>query len=125
MIGAIATALIARGLPEKAAKPLIFAGLAIAILVLSLGLKCAYDRSVIRNHTNAQEAATAKADRKADATAADQRRVDDARLSQETQQLEKAQTNATTDTDRRLAKHRCLRAQQEARRLGKQPPTCG
>lgn len=98
---------------------------AIVALVIGVGVaKCAYDNSVIEHHEAGQTASNAKADRKADTRSAEQRRADDSRLTQETQQLERAQANAKTDLDRRLARHRCLRQQQAARSSGSKPPAC-
>ena len=109
---------------EKVARIIAYAGLIILIVGVLGTAKCAYDRKLIKGHDAEVVAATAKADRKADTKAADQRRVDDARITQESTQLEKVQANATTDTDRRLARFRCLRAQQQARAGGKPSPTC-
>lgn len=108
----------------KFAKPLIWIAFALLILAALWGGKCAYDKNVVATHDARQDAASAKADKKADDNAADQRRVDDARLSQEAQQLKGAQNGATSDLDRRLAFQRCLRLQQSARSNGKQPPAC-
>jgi hypothetical protein len=109
---------------EKFAKPVVFAVLGLLLVAALWGGKCAYDKSVIEKHDAKQEAATAKADRKADTTAAIQRRADDARIVQETHELKEAQNGATNDLDRRLAFQRCLRLQQAARRDAKQPPSC-
>ena len=110
---------------EKASKVITLIGLALLLLVMMAGAKCAYDSSVIERHEARQDAANAKADRKADAKAAEQRRADDSRIAQEGGQLEKVQSNANTPVDRRLARHRCLRLQQAARAAGRQPPACG
>lgn len=112
------------GISPRAAKFGLIAALVVAA-ILGLGIgKCSYDRSVVKNANAGQEAATAKADRRADTKAAEQRRADDGRLAQETRQLERAQSNAKTDVERRLARHRCLRAQQAARAGGREPPAC-
>lgn len=102
-------------------------GALVALLVLGLGIaKCSYDRSIISAHDAKQVAATAKADRKADAKAADERRTDDTRLSAETQALNQVETAHATDDPRtrRIARQRCLRDQQAARASGGEPPTC-
>lgn len=123
MMGLIALAL-KFGVPPKFAKAAVIAALfALVIAFFALG-KCAYDKSIISRHEVKQEAATAKADRKADTHAAEQRRADDSRLTQEADQLKKVQDNAKTDTDRRLARHRCIRLQQAARRDSKLAPAC-
>lgn len=113
------------GIPSKFAKPAIIAAI-IALAVLALGLgKCAYDRSIINAHEAKQDAANSKADRKADAAAAEQRRADDARLQTETQEVNHAVEKAGNDpVARRNAYYACVRAQQLARAKRQQPPTC-
>ena len=124
-MGSLIAFLLAKGVSERFARPLAYLAVAIALGGL-LGLaKWGYDRSVIRKYEAPREAAIARADRKADAVVAITRRADDARLVQETTQLKKVEANAHTVTDRRLARHRCLRLQQAARRERRKPPTCG
>lgn len=124
MMGSIIGWLIAKGLSERLARVVAIGGLLALLAGAMGGVKCAYDRRLIDNHEARREAASAKADRKADAKAAVQRRADDARIAQEQVQLERVQANATSDMDRRLARHRCLRLQQAARRERRQPPAC-
>lgn len=113
------------GIPVRFAKIAVIGTLIVlAVALLGLG-KCAYDRSVIKSHEARQDAANAKADRKADAKAAEQRRTDDSRLTQERTELQRSTDNAKTDADRRLAFHRCLRLQQAARAANRKPPSCG
>lgn len=109
--------------PRFAKAAIVATLIVLLIALLALG-KCAYDKSIIDRHEAKQEAATAKADRRADTKAAEQRRADDNRLTSESDQLEKAQANAKTDLDRRLARNRCIRLQQAARRDGKLAPAC-
>ena len=118
-------ALVTRlGIPVRFAKPALIAAL-VAVLILAIGVaKCSYDRSVIAGHAARADAATAKADRKADDTAAVQRRADDSRLSSETTALEKVRIDAPDPVARRLARHRCLRLQQSARAAHREPPAC-
>jgi hypothetical protein len=112
------------GVPPKFAKAATIAALfVLAMSLLALG-KCAYDRSIINTHEAKQEAATAKADRKADTAAAEQRRVDDSRLTTEAQELNRSTDHAQTDLDRRLAFQRCLRLQQAARAKHGVVPAC-
>jgi len=110
----------------KAAK--IVGGLfaAFALVGTFLAAKALYDHRVISNHDAKQVAATAKADRKADAKAADERRVDDSRLGAEATALEQVEVSHATDDarTRRIARQQCLRAQQAARASGSQPPAC-
>lgn len=112
------------GVTERAVKIALIA-LAVIAAITALGVaKCTYDKGVVERASSKQAASNATADRKADAGAAEQRRTDDARLTQESQQLERAHANAQTDLDRRLARARCLRAQQAARANGSEPPAC-
>jgi hypothetical protein len=113
------------GTTERTVKiALIAAGIVAAIL--SLGItKCVYDHNIIASHEAKQGEATAKADRKADTGAAVTRRTDDARLTTESHQLERSRADvAQTDLDRRLARQRLLRCQQDARAHGRQPSAC-
>ncbi len=100
------------------------AGVLLLLTVLA-GAKCAYDASIIENHDARQAAETTKADRKADTTAAEQRRVDDNRLNTEQAELGKAGQNAQDRNARRVARQQCIRMQQAARAAGRQPPACG
>jgi hypothetical protein len=109
----------------KFAKPAIFVVLGLLILGALWGGKCAYDNKIINAHEAKQDAANAKADRKADASAAEQRRVDDTRLTNETTELNRSTEHAQTDLDRRLGFQRCLRLQQRARAAKLVVPTCG
>jgi hypothetical protein len=123
VIGFLAAAAMKLGVAERFAKPAGMAGAAILLLLAAWVLKSCYDARLIERHEAGQRAATAKADRKADTKAAEQRRADDTRLATETRQLEKSR-EADTDLDRRLARHRCLRLQQAARAGGREPPAC-
>jgi hypothetical protein len=122
LIGFLAPRLGPKG--EKLAGPVAYLILAIGAAILLFGGKALYDHSVISKHDTKVEAKTAKADRKADNHAADQRRTDDARLNQEASQLQKVQTNAKSNHDRSLARARCIRLQQSARAAKRQPPAC-
>lgn len=125
MIAAAAAWLIGKGVSAKLAKPLIFFGLFIAVAALLAGAKCAYDRSIIKAHDAERDAATAKADRKADTKAAEERRSDDARLTTETQEIKDAVDEAKrTGADPRAAYYACVRLQQSARARGEPPPNC-
>lgn len=112
------------GVPAKAVK-IVSITMLIGLLMIVLGTaKCAYDRSIIKNHDAAINLDAAIKDRAADQASAVQQHKDETRLTQEAGQLEKVQTNAKSDADRRLAKHRCLRLQQAARANGLEPPAC-
>ena len=112
------------GLSDKLARIVAYALLALVIFLALWAAKCSYDKHLIANHDATQAASTANADRQADQNAAEARRVDDARLTQEKQQLEGSTANAQTDLDRRLAFQRCLRMQQAARASGSVVPAC-
>lgn len=106
------------------AKPLIYLLLALLVLGALWGAKCSYDKHLISAHDSKQDASNAKADRRADQGAAVQRRNDDNRLAVEAQQLKEAQSNAHTDTDRSLARFKCIRLQQAARASNSVVPAC-
>jgi hypothetical protein len=130
MIGMITGALVGRDvaghvISEKAAKVLAWVGMILALLLVLSVAKCTYDKGVIEEYTAEQTAANAKADRKADQAAAEQRRVDDARLNQEATQLTEIANDPTVSSmDRRIARHRCIQLQQSARTNGSEPPSC-
>lgn len=113
------------GIPQKYAK---FAVIAVLVTLLTAGLgvaKCAYDRSVIEDHEARQEAANARADRKADTKAAEQRRADDARTTTESAEIKEAIDEAhRTGADARAAYYDCVRRLQAARRNRQPPPSC-
>jgi hypothetical protein len=113
------------GIPSRFAKGAVIAAIiGLAIALLGLG-KCAYDRSIIKAHDAKQEAAVAKADRKADAKAAEQRRADDARSTAEDTEIKEAINEAkATGADPRAAYYKCVQLQQRARRDHKPPPDC-
>lgn len=105
------------------------AGVLLLVAFLMTG-KCAYDKSIIHTHDTEIELNAAIEDRKADTTAAEQTKVDEARRQFEADQLQKAEANAPKDPaipddrERALAFHRCLSLQQRARANGLEPPAC-
>ena len=117
--------LIGLGVPARLAKPL----LAVVGLVLVIGalwaLRACDKRNIIADYTAGSEAKNAKADRKADAKAADERRADDARAVTESQEIKEAINEARqTGADPRAAYYACLVRLQAARRDGLPPPSC-
>ena len=125
MIGSLVDLLVRVGVAPRFARPLLTL-LAMIMLLTALGSgKCAYDRSIIRHHTAKQDAVTARADRAADATAADQRRVDDARAANERNEIKEAIDEARSiGVDPRAAYYQCVQLQQAARRLNQPPADC-
>lgn len=113
------------GVPSQFAKPLLAVVGSLLLLGVLWGSKCAYDRHVISAHEAKQDAANAKADRKADQKAAEQRRADDSRLQTETQEIKDAVQKAGSDpAARRAAYYKCVQLQQRARASGQQPANC-
>jgi hypothetical protein len=124
-MGALDALLVRWGVPARFAKPLLV-GVALLLLIAAVfaAVKI-HDRRVISQHEAKQEASTAKADKRADNHAADQRRTDDARSTQEAQQIKEAVNEAGSDpAARRAAYYECVRRQQSARRAGKPSPDC-
>ena len=62
---------------------------------------------------------------RADEHAAGRRLIDADRLRTEEQGLKGVRHEGQNPTERRLARHRCLRAQQSARAAGRPAPACG
>ena len=97
----------------------------LALIALALfGAKIAHDRALIANHDAGRDASASKADRAADTQASEDRREDDARLANETVELGKVGSHAQTEDDRRIARMRCVRMQQDARAAGRVAPAC-
>lgn len=121
---ALVKAVIGWGVPEKFAKPLIVilaVGLLFALIIGGIKL---HDRGVIEQHDAKREASQAKDDRIADNKAAEQRRVDDARIVKENEELKNVQTTIADPVERKRRFYECIRLQQAARRNGQQPPAC-
>lgn len=116
--------LLAPTVGEKFAKPLAILLLALLAIGLFFGAKAIYDHNVVSGYKTKVEASAAKADRKADQQAADRKELDQARQNAEYNELVKVQENAQNETQRRLAFHRCLRLQQQARDNGLKSPSC-
>jgi hypothetical protein len=112
------------GIPARFQKAAIIGAGALLLLLAIFAAVKIHDHRVIAAHEAKQDAANAKADRKADTKAAEQRRADDTRLTQEAGQLKEVQANAKTNHDRSLARARCIRMQQSARAAKRQPPDC-
>lgn len=113
------------GIPDRFAKLAVIAALLFGTLTILGIAKCSYDRNIVEKHDAKQEAATAKADRKADTKAAEQRRVDDSRSTAESTQIKEAIDEARhTGGDVRAAYYECVRKQQTARREHKPSPDC-
>lgn len=110
-------------IPPQFRKAFAFVALGLAVLAILGAAKCAYDRSVIKAHDAKREAQIAKADRKADAKAAEQRRADDALIVKESQEIKDAITAETDPASKRAAYYRCVQILQQARR-DKRAPSC-
>jgi hypothetical protein len=114
------------GIPPRFAKPAVIgAGIVLLLLAIFAAVKI-HDHRVIATHEAKQDAANAKADRKADAKAAEQRRSDDTRITVETQEINNAVSEAKrTGADPRAAYYSCVGLQQRARAAKLVVPTCG
>jgi hypothetical protein len=124
MLTALISLAVWAGVPQRFAKAAAIGAAVIAAVLLLCGGVALYDHSIIAKHDATQELKQERTDRKADNRSAEQRRADDARLTQERRQLEEASNNGQTDTDRRIAFYRCLRLQQQARDSGRPLPAC-
>lgn len=113
------------GIPPRFAKiAIIGAGVALLLIAIFAAVKI-HDHRVIAAHEAKQDAANSKADRKADSHAADQRRVDDARVTTETQEINNAVSEAKrTGGDARAAYYKCVGLQQRARAAKLVVPAC-
>lgn len=113
------------GIPEQFRKAFVIGTAVVLLLLAMFAAVKIHDHRVIAEHQAQQDAANAKADRAADAKAAEQRRTDDARSTQEATQIKEAVNEARRNgTDPRHAYYECVRLQQAARRAGSPPPDC-
>jgi hypothetical protein len=120
--------LIGFGFPEKLAKPFIYAMLVVALVGGALFAKARYDAGIITNHDNKQaakiEAKTIKVNEQAD----QQRRADDARANNESDQLGKVIDNAPKPTSpassARQRYYECLRLWQRSNPSRSGSPPC-
>jgi Na+-transporting methylmalonyl-CoA/oxaloacetate decarboxylase gamma subunit len=107
------------------AKPLIVGAGIVLLLLAVLAVVKIHDHRVIATHEAKQDAANAKADRQADAKAAEQRRTDDTRTTQESQQVKEAVNDARSQgRDPRTAYYKCVELQQRARAAKLVVPAC-
>ena len=118
--------IIALGVPQRFARPVLIA-MAIVAAVLALGAgKCAYDRSIIATHDATQDAAISVQGRAGEAQAADERADDTARISNQSQEVTHA-TQAIPDrpvSDRQHARACVILRRQAAASGGPIPAGC-
>jgi hypothetical protein len=116
-MGAIIGLLVERGLNEKVARAIAYAGLALLILGALWGGKCAYDRSVIAHH----EATIARKAAKATDQAATERAADTIANAKHQQELHDA-IHSVPDAPPAGPSHAlaCKRLHD----LGRDPPAC-
>lgn len=113
------------GIPPRFAKAAVIAAGAILLGLAILAAVKIHDHRVIAAHDAKQDASNARADRKADTNAAEQRRVDDARVTTETQEINNAVSEAKrTGGDARAAYYKCVSLQQRARAAKLVVPAC-
>lgn len=125
MIAMLISTLVRLGVPPRLAKPVLAIIGLVALVGALWGLKSLYDHRVVEAHEAKRDVQIAKADRKADEHAAEQRRADDARETHETQEVKEAINEAKSEgRDPRAAYYRCVVMQQSARANGKPSPDC-
>lgn len=113
------------GVPAKLAKPLLYALGALLLVGAIFAAVKLHDHRVIAQHEATQDASNAKADRKADNQAADQRVADNARQTNETQEINNVVSEAKrTGADPRAAYYHCVELQQAARAANRVVPAC-
>jgi uncharacterized protein HemX len=113
------------GVPQRFAKPVLIAGLfVLALAALGLG-KCAYDRSVIRQHEQKAALQQAQRERKADANLQTQKTRDDAAAQQRQQEIDNATRNIPDQAPSARQRARaCVELRREAQQHGKPQPAC-
>lgn len=125
MIAALASLAVRAGVPQRFAKAAGIAAIAIlCIALLAIG-KCTYDRSVITKHDAGINAEVATKGREGEATASVERRADDARIQNESQEVKDAVApipdRATSARQRARA---CVILRRQAREAGHPIPAC-
>jgi hypothetical protein len=124
---ALLTGLLAKRGIGAAAKPLAWTIIAMVAVALFWTAKATYDRNLVSTNNAQAEADGQARSRIADAKAADRRADDQARLTQESDELRKVITDGTPQApldDARRAYYRCVRLQQAARADNLRPPPC-
>jgi uncharacterized protein HemX len=101
-------------------------GSAIVLLIAGLGLgKCAYDRSVIRQHEQKAALEQAQRERKADTNLQTQKASDDAAAQQRQQEIDNATRNIPDQAPSARQRARvCVELRREAKQRGKPEPAC-
>jgi uncharacterized protein HemX len=110
---------------EKWAKPAAIGGLiALLIAILAVG-KCAYDKSVIRQHEQKAALQQAKRERKADANLQTQKGRDEAAAQQRQQEIDNATRNIPDQAPSARQRARvCVELRRQAQQRGKPVPAC-
>lgn len=113
------------GIPARFAKFAVIAAL-ITALVVGLGVaKCAYDRSVIKNHERDAVAKQAKRERKADANLQTQKDRDEAASQQRREEIDHATQGIPDQAPSARQRARvCVELRRQAKVSGKPVPAC-
>lgn len=113
------------GIPARFAKPAIIGAL-ITLAVLAFGIgKCAYDKSVIRQHEQKAALEQARRERKADANLQSQKARDDAAAEQRREEIDNATRNIPDQAPSARQRARaCLELRRQAKQRGKPIPAC-
>jgi uncharacterized protein HemX len=110
--------------PKFAKLAVIASSIVLLIAILGLG-KCAYDKSVIRQHEQKAEIKQVKRERKADANLQVSKGRDDAAAQQRKQEIDNATRTIPdqrpSDRQRAIA---CVELRREAKQRGKPEPAC-
>jgi uncharacterized protein HemX len=110
--------------PKLARLAVIASAIVLLIAILGLG-KCAYDKSVIRQHEQKAEIKQVKRERKADANLQVSKGRDDAAAQQRKQEIDNATRTIPdqrpSDRQRAIA---CVELRREAKQRGKPEPAC-
>jgi hypothetical protein len=121
MIATAITWLVAKGLSERMARFALIGGLVIALIAALGTAKCAYDRSVIRDHEAKQEAKQAKRERKADRKLDEQKQIDERAADERQKEIDDATRNIP---DQMPSARQRARVCVELRRQGIRHPSC-
>lgn len=122
MMASLLSLAVSAGVPQRFAKPVVVAALAVLAIAAFFGAKALYDRSVIRDHEQKQEVKQARREEKADANLYRQKSADEAAARQRQQEID----DATRDIpDQAPSARQRARTCLELRRQGLDHPACG
>ncbi len=124
-MGSLIGWMILKGVSPRFARPLAYAGLVLAFLVLMAVGKCSYDRSVIAKHDAKATLDQAKRERTADANLHEQKGRDETASTQRQEEIDHATRNIPDQAPSARQRARaCVELRRQAKASGGREPAC-